>query len=184
MIKKSVLAIALLLLVTAGVAQASDLWFHVTVKENTEDANVSINLPLAFVEKALAMIPVEATETGSIVLGDEQVSAAELRDLWNSVQQVRDTNFVTIQKGDDVLRFSKAGRYLTVKGTAPDSEGTTIDVKIPASVVDALLSNGDNSLNLAAALEALAAEGEGELAAINSNDAKVRVWIDSFPEVR
>ena len=182
--KKALTALAFLSTLTLGAAQASDLWFHVTVQEASEDANISINLPLAFVEKALALIPAEATESGNIMIGDEEFDAQKLRDLWQSVQDTQDMDFVTIDTKDERLVVSKSGNYLTVKGTANSDDGANIDVRMPSSVVDALLDTDDNSLNLAAALQALAAEGEGELATITDDDARVRVWIDRLPEGR
>jgi len=181
---KSLTALACLTLLTMGAAQASDLWFHVTIQESADDANVSINLPLAFVEKALALIPAEATENGNIMIGDEEFDAQKLRDLWYSVQDTQDMDFVTIDSRDESLTVSKSGNYLTIRGTANSDKGADINVRMPSSVVDALLDTNDNSLNVAAALQALAAEGEGELATITDNDARVRVWIDRLPEGR
>jgi hypothetical protein len=181
-VKKAVTAFALLIALTVATAQASDLWFHVTIHEASEDANVTVNLPLAFIEKALALIPAEATESGNIMIGDEQFDAQKLRELWQSVQGAQDMNFVTIASKDENLVVSKKGNYLTIKGTANSAEGANIDVRMPSSVVNALLDTQDNSLNLAAALQALAAEGEGELATVTGDDAHVRVWIDRFPE--
>lgn len=183
-VKKAITAFALLLAATVGTAQASDLWFHVTVHEKTEDANVTINLPLAFVQSAISMIPAEASDTGHVMIGDEQFDAQKLRELWQSVQGAQDMDFVTIDSEDESLRVSKSGNYLVVKGTARSDKGADIDVRMPASVIDALLDTDDNTLNFAAALQALAAEGQGELATITGDDARVRVWIDQFPEAR
>ncbi|MEM9293267.1 MAG: hypothetical protein AAGD01_16410 [Acidobacteriota bacterium] len=174
-----------LLIAGATSAQASDLWLHVTVNEGTEDANVTINLPLSFVEQALQMLPEEEMRSGRIVIDDTEFSATKLREMWQAVQDAPDdVNFITVEEKDQVLSISKSRDYLLVKGEARSENGAQIDVRIPTAVVDALLSSeNDNELNIAAALQALAAHGEGELATITDDNAKVRVWIDPFPQV-
>lgn len=184
-IRKISVVFALLLAFAANNAQASDLWFHVTVNESSEDANISLNLPLSLVEKALAMIPAEVTDSSQLVFGDQQLTAQDLRDLWRAVQDTQDVNFVTVDNPDESLRVSKSGGYLTVRGTPNSENGSDIDVRLPFAVVDALLdTDHDGQLNFAGALRALADHGEGELATITDNDARVRVWIDSYPEAR
>ncbi len=178
-------AFALLLVCAFSSAQATDLWFHVTIDETDEGTNVSVNLPLSLVEKALSLIPSEVTESSNIMLGDQQFTANDLRELWRSVQETPDMDFVTVQGRDEDLRVSKTGGYLTILGTANNSDGSDIDVRLPFAVVDALLDTEDSGqLNIAGALQALAAHGEGELATITADEAHVRVWIDSSPESR
>ncbi len=185
MFKRTFAALALTLATTATTVQAQDLWFHVTVREQTENANVTINLPLALVEKALTMIPAEVTESGNVVLDDQEFNAAELRAMWQSIQGAKDMEFVTIDTNDENLRVAKNRGYLTVKGTAKNEKGSNIDVRLPLTVVDALLDTPeDNQLNVAGALRALAEHGEGELATVTDDNAHVRVWIDQFPEAR
>ena len=69
------------------------------------------------------------------------------------------------------------------KGRATENEdGADVNVQIPSSVVDALLSGEGEELNFRAAIEALAAEGEGELVTVNDDDDRVRVWVDHIAE--
>jgi hypothetical protein len=57
-------------------------------------------------------------------------------------------------------------------------------VRIPAAVVDALLSGADERFNLGAALTALAKTGEGDLVTVNGNNETVRMWVDSDADGR
>ncbi len=59
-----------------------------------------------------------------------------------------------------------------------------VDVKVPQAVVEALLSGEGDEIDLAAAIRALAARGEGELVTVDNKDAKVRVWVDQLAEAR
>src|SRR5271163_1885347 len=54
-----------------------------------------------------------------------------------------------------------------------------VEVKIPLSVVDALLSSGKDQLDLVAGLKALSAQGDTELVSVKDEENSVRVWVDS-----
>lgn len=178
-------ALALALGLTAGSAQASDLWFHLTVNEPGENANVTVNLPLAMIETALSMIPADVSQAGTISLGEEEFDARRLRELWQSLEDSDDMTFIKVDDKDESIRVAKDNGYLTVVGTPHTDQGTAINVRMPIAVVNALLDTADEGqLNIAGALRALAAHGEGELATITDDDAHVRVWIDNFPESR
>jgi len=178
-------AAAALILCAGLSAQASDLWVHVQVQEHGENANVSVNLPLSLVEKALSMVPEEANmEGGKIKLDDDtDFSISDLRELLDAVKDTPDATFVTVKTENETVNVSKAGGYLLVKTSESSEDGTRVDARFPLAVVEALLSNADEGvLNIAAALEALASHGTGDLATITSNDADVRIWIDNLPE--
>ncbi len=178
-----VLGLAALLMVSAGVAQASDnLWLHVRV-DGHDGEKVSVNLPLSLVEKAIPMIPDEHFRDGHFVLDDihmghgHHMSVEELRALWNELQSSPDMTFVTVEDHDQTVKVSKSGGYLLVD--TEDHGDSDVQVRVPLAVVDALLSGDGESLDIRAAIEALAAHGEGELVAISEDDEQVRVWIDA-----
>jgi hypothetical protein len=54
-----------------------------------------------------------------------------------------------------------------------------VEVKIPLSVVDALLSGGKNELDLVAGLRMLSSQGDTELVSVKDEESTVRVWVDS-----
>ena len=182
--KRLPLALAALLL-AAVPAQASDLWFHVKVQEGEGDhANVTVNLPLSIVERFMAAIPQEHFHDGNIVIDDAEFDAARLRELWREVQNTPDMTFVTVTSDNETVHVAKDNGYLVARTTERSAGGAEIHARLPLSVVEALLSGEGNTLNLQAALAALAAHGEGELVTVNERDSTVRVWIDSDPEAR
>jgi len=184
--KKKILALtAAALMLAAMPAAAADLWFHVTVVASDGDnANVTVNLPISMVEKALTMIPEEEMKDGRIVIDDAEFDAAKLRELWQEVKSTPDMNFVTVRTDDETVQVYKQGGYLVAHTTESTEDGAKVDARIPLSVVDALLSTDDNTLDLRAALEALVAHGGGELVTVSERDNQVRVWIDDIPEAR
>ena len=184
MTRKFSLAIALAFLcLTAVPTFAADLWFHVTVRETTGNAeNVTVNLPISLVESALSLIPAEEMKNGSIVIDSKEFDATKLRQLWQEVKNAPDMTYVTVQSNDETVKVAKENGYLVARTTERGGSGANVHARIPLSVVDALLSGDANTLDLKAALAALVDEGEGELVTVSDDSSHVRVWIDSNPE--
>ena len=179
--KLRVLFVAATLVIGAGAAQAdSDLWLHVKV-DGQDGEKVTVNLPLSLIEMALPMIPDEHFSDGDFILGGHghKLSISQLRDLWNELKSTPDMTFVTVEDGDETVTVSKSNGYLRVH---VDESDERVAVRVPESVIDALLSGGGESLDIRAAITALAEQGEGELVTVNGDDEQVRVWIDRSAE--
>jgi hypothetical protein len=111
-----------------------------------------------------------------------EVTTEELRALWEELKASPNMTYVTVEDEDETVQVSKDDEYLLVQTTERREEGDQVDIRIPVRVVDALLAGEGNELDLRAAVEALIAEGEGELVTINDNQDRVRVWIDQVAE--
>lgn len=184
-LRVSIAALALVSLFTATQASAADLWFHVKVDEAGGDQeSVVINLPIAIVEAALPLIPQESMEQGRIRIDSQEFDAEKLRTLWQQVQGSPDQTYVTVKSNNESIEVAKEQGYLIARTVESRAGGAKVSARIPLAVVDALLSGGDNTLNIQAALAALVAEGEGELVTVSDDKSNVRVWIDSNPEAR
>ena len=109
---------------------------------------------------------------------------AELRQLWNELQSAPDATFVDVEETDQKVRVSKSGGYMLVTAFEGGEKSQQVDVRIPAAVVDALLSGEGEELDIAAAVRALAAHGAGELVTVTDDETKVRVWVDGLAEMR
>ena len=183
---KKAFVIALLVVgVTAARASAEDLYLHVKVHDAKEDSHVNINLPLSVVEKSSAFIPSDARKSGKIRIDDEDVSVAELREMWAELLKHPDATWISVDEPDSKVRVSKRGNYLHIlandrKGDNGHSEN--VEIKIPTSVVAAMLSTSGDELDIAAAIRALAREGEGELVTVTGDDETVRIWVDAKSE--
>lgn len=169
-------------LLSAAGARAADLWLHVSVDEE-DGAKVKVNLPLALVDKALAMVPDEHVRDGRVVLDDVEWTVPELRALWQEIANSPDMTFVTVEDDGENVRVWKENGYLMVQ-VREDGDDSTVDVRVPGTVVDALLSGDGDQLDLSAALIALAAHGEGELVTVNDDRDRVRIWVDASAEAR
>ena len=177
-------ALLLLALTTfAGALQAESLWLHVKVDSGDADEQVTVNLPLSLIEKAIPMIPETAMEHGRIQFDKgTEITIADLRDMWADIQSQPDFIIARVESDRENVRVAKEGDYIVVRVDEDDSEN--VNVRIPVAVVDALFSGDGEQLNLRAALEALAAHGEGELVTVTDHDETVRVWVDAIAEAR
>ncbi len=182
--KRTIVAVALAALVLSGAgvlsAAEKDLWLHVKVEED-DDTKVTVNLPVSVLSKALPMLPDEHFKAGKMHLDDVDMSISEMRELWQEVQATPDATFVTVEGDGENVKVWKEGGYLMVSVIEGDG-GENVEVRVPARVVDALLSGEGDELNLVAAMEALVDEGEGQLVQVTGDNEKVRVWVDRVPE--
>ena len=167
-------------LVIAGAASASNLWLHVKVDE-ADGAKVTVNLPVSMIEKAIQMIPEEHLNHHGMHFSDHDLTPAQIRELWTELRDSPDMTFVKVEEeGEDVKVWKESG-YLYVS-VIEEHDNEKVDVRVPFAVVDALLSGDEDELNIEAAIQALAQEGEGELVTVTSDDDNVRVWVDSIAE--
>ena len=109
------------------------------------------------------------------------MSISEMRELWQEVQATQDVTFVTVEEGDEKVKVWKQNGYLLVSVIEGDG-GENVEVRVPARVVDALLSGEGEELNLVAAMEAMVDEGEGQLVQVTGDNESVRVWVDRVAE--
>jgi hypothetical protein len=164
-------------------AAASGQWIHVAVDESGPDGTtVRVNVPVELVSKVLPLIRHEGLAGGKIKveLGEEDMSAADLRAIWDAVRSSSDGDYVTVDGPKEKVRVTKRGGLLLVQAQESREKQERVEVEIPLAVVDALFSGTENDeLNLAAAVEALARHGRGNLVTVNDADSHVRIWVDS-----
>lgn len=183
--RRTTILSAILMAATLGLARqaaaGSDLWLHIKVNEKEGGARVSVNLPVSAVGKMAGALPSDAHH---IRLEGDDMDAADLRRMWEAVKDSPDAEFVTVEERDDHVRVAKRGNYLVIRADQGGERSSRVDVKVPAAVVEALLSGPRNQLNLSAALEALARHGEGELVTVDDGGDTVRIWVDRAAESR
>lgn len=188
-------------------------WVHLDM---TGQTTMSLNLPLAAIEAALAMAP-EAIVDGDGQLqlgGDREIPVTAIRAAWSQLRDVGDVVIADIQDGRQSVRVAREGDTIVVDVTGTDDEdaghqGDTdeaghedhadeeraehdgdrrgrvdfvgeVQVRVPVSVVDALLSGAGETLDLRAAIQELSAL-RGEMVQVNHPEGSIRVWIDESP---
>lgn len=154
-------------------------WLHVSVQERN-DESVKINIPLKLAETLLPILEDEGIDDelrAELRSHGNNFTLVDLRELWQVLRNQDNMDFVTVESRHENLRVGLQNDELVVLGDEDDD--STVDIRIPAAVVDALLSGTENELNLGAALRVLSEIGGGELLTIKDDDETVRIWIDN-----
>lgn len=175
-------AVAILFLSAAPLmAGTSERWIHVRV-ENVKgvSGDVSINLPIELASAALSAIP--SDEHHSKFHLQASVNGTDLRAVLDAVRNSPDNVFVTLERRDKEVSVAKSGRSLLIKIAdkpgAPYHLDKTVAIKVPVSVVRAMLGDNSDDLDLGAGIRALAREGEVDVT-MNNEKQTVRVWTDT-----
>ncbi len=181
---------AMLILVPTALQAASDSpWIHIEVREDGgSQTKVDLNLPLSVVQVALDVAPEKIISNGHIKIdhhGHHDLSIADLRRMWQELRDAGEAEFVTVEGEDEKVKVTRDGDTIRidVEDRSHHGESETVHVKVPVSVVDALMSGEGNELNLRDALELLKDE-RGEIVRVEGGDSDVRIWIDERKSVR
>jgi hypothetical protein len=171
----------------AAVLQAAgaDQWIHVKVDSKIGDEErVRVNVPLSLAEKILPAVQADCLHNGKVKIAGE-MNGVDLRALMDAIRSTGDSEFVSVESKHEHVRVAKQGAYMLIKvrdensGFKKGDKAETVDVKVPLSVVEALLSGGKDELDLAAAVRALRAQGDTELVTVNDGEETVHIWVDS-----
>lgn len=164
-------------------AQAPTAWIHVQVIDDQDaDARVNINLPLAAVEAALQLAPGTVSTEGRVRLGNDGVSIAAIRRIWEAVRGAGDAQLITVEEQDKRISVARKGDLIEVIIVEADQRGPVsnderVRAEIPVPVVDALLSGDGDTLNVRAALKELQGR-RGDVVRVEDGSKRIRVWID------
>ncbi len=182
-------------------------WVHVDVSGQT---TMSLNLPLTAIEAVLAMAPEAIVDgDGQLQLGGRrEIPVTAIRAAWSQLRDAGDIEIADIRDGRQSVRVAREGETILVdvtgtgdgddagdegdadEGGAERDEGGAlgrgrgfvgeVQVRVPVSVVDALLSGAGETLDVRAAIQALSAL-RGEMVQVIHPEGRVRVWIDESP---
>ena len=175
-------------------SQSAEKWLHVSVI--SKDANgetVRVNVPLSLAEKVLPAINKDKLQGGKVRVREFEMNGVDVRAILDAVKNTKDGEFVTVESRKENIRVAKEGGYIVVKvrdmkeprnveksdekPAAPFEE--RVDVRVPMTVVEALLSGAKDELDLVAAIRALSAHGDSILVTVEDRRNTVRVWVDS-----
>ena len=174
-------AFIMVLSATVLMGAQAQRWIHGQV-ENVKgvSGNVSGNLPIEMASAALSSIPTEHHQGRFHIEGS--VNGTDLRAALNAVRNSPDNVFVTMDRRDKVVSVAKSGRSLLIKiDDKPDFTrhfDKTVSIKIPVSVVRAMLSNNSDELDVGSGIRALTREGEVDVT-MNNEQQTVRIWTDT-----
>ena len=169
-----------LLSATTALAQEPERWLHVHIMSTGHKSEtVRVNVPLSVAEQILPAIHAHGLQNGRVKIAGKISRDVDLQALLNAVRQSPDNEFLTIVSDKERVRVAKSGEYLLVTVAENKEHSQNVDIKIPIQVVDALLSNGQEELDVLAALRVLKSFGNIELVKVTDQNQNVRIWLDS-----
>jgi hypothetical protein len=132
------------------------------------------------VEAVVALLPEADLAESRIVLGDEEVTVAELRRRWRRLE--RHPRGI-VETGADGARtvYRRRGDLLLIETTDPRPGGGRTAVRLSAAIVDALLSGHGDRLDLAAAVGAQGTARDGQVVVVG-DEGRVEVWVDGVAD--
>ena len=178
--KKALLTAAVVLTVGTWALAAENRWLHVKVEDGGEKAEiVRVNLPLSLAEKVLPAIHTKELNEGRVKVSEAKFKDVDLRAILEALRTAPENEFVTVESEHQNVRVAKSAGNLLVKVRNAKGKAENVEVTVPFTVVDALLSGGKDELDLLAAVRALGALGDTVLVTVNDEHSKVRIWVDS-----
>lgn len=169
--------VLLLLVPMLGPADASERWLHVRVEEDGGEESVSVNIPLQLVEAILPAIETDELRQGRFDWDEAEIDGVDLRQILEALRDAPDADYVTVRDRDESVRVAKEDGFILVR--VDEDEGDRVRVKLPLSVVEAMIGERHGELDLVAGLRALGEYDGGDLVTVESDDESVRIWIDS-----
>lgn len=157
-------------------------WLHIEVIEDDGDgANVKVNLPLSLAQIALEMASKMEGEVmidgGHLQIENCDISVRDMRRLWAELKDAGDADFVTVEEDDERVEIFRRGDSVFINVDSTDGR-EKVRMELPVSLVDALLSGDEESLNIAAAITELQAARPGDIITVQDGRDYVRIWID------
>jgi hypothetical protein len=168
--------VALLVLPAATHAETDTPWIHVRVEEAKKQSKVAVNLPLSVVEVALEAAPEMIESHGKIRFGEKHgMKLEDVRKIWAELSAVGDAELVTVEDKDETVKVWRKDDQVHVRVEKAGKE--EVRVQVPVSLVDALLSGEDDTVNIKAAVAELQKK-RGDIVTVSEPDTTVRIWID------
>lgn len=112
-------------------------------------------------------------------LHDADLNGVDLRALLDAVRTTADGEFVKVESPEEDVRVAKEGDHLLVRVRENHHQNQKVDVRVPMTVVNAMLSGSKDELDLVAGIRALSAYGDTALVTVDDKEESVRIWVDS-----
>ncbi len=161
--------------------QQSDRWLHVRVDSVDGKTDMArINLPISLAAVIVANVNHDQLQHGHIHLGQADINGIDLRAILDAVRTAHDGEFVTVKSHEQDVHVAKEDGHLIIHVTdTRSSDHQTVEVRVPISVVDAMLAAGGQDLDVSAGLRALAAHGDTDLVIMKDKRQTIHIWLDS-----
>ena len=184
-------------------------WIHLDMTGEQANMNLNLPLAAIEAALALAPETIVDSDGQLQLGGQREIPVVAIREVWNQMRGAGDVEFANIQDGQQSIRVAREGDTILVNVTGTDGEDAEhaggadgadaepgagehddaepghgalgeVQVRVPVSVVDALLSGAGETLDVRAAIQELSTL-RGEMVQVDHPEARIRVWIDESP---
>jgi len=139
-------------------AEEPTRWIHVRVVSTEPDGEmVRVNVPVELAEQVLPAIHTHELREGKVTINE----------------------FVSVQSKDENVHIAKEKGTMIIKVRQTKNSGEDVDITVPLPVVEALLSAGEDQLDILAGLKALRNYGDTDLVTVKEKKQTVHIWLDS-----
>jgi len=158
-----------------------DRWLHVrVVSAQPKNENVRINVPLELAAVVLNAVKDDHLHNGRLRIDLNNSKDVDIRAIFEAIRSTKDGEFVTVQSNDEDVRVAKQNGYFLVQVHDKNhGKKEQVEIRIPMKVAEAMMSSANNELDVAAAIRALASQGDTELVSVKDEEETVRIWLDS-----
>ena len=193
----------------AQAGQDPQPWIHLDMTGEQANMNLNLPLAAIEAALALAPEAIVDSEGQLQLGGQREIPVVAIREVWNQMRGAGDIEFANIQDGRQSIRVAREGDTILVNVTGQDGDGAEhegdadeddaehrdgdhehaehdrdaigeVQIRVPVSVVDALLSGTGETLDVRAAIQELSSL-RGEMVQVIQPEARIRVWIDESP---
>ena len=194
----------------AQAQQGPQPWIHLDMTGERANMNLNLPLAAIEAALALAPEAIVDGDGQLQLGGQREIPVVAIREVWNQMRGAGDVEFANIQEGRQSIRVAREGDTILVNVTGTDDEDAEhegdadegdaehrdgehegddgrdrgvigeVQVRVPVSVVDALLSGTGETLDVRAAIQELSSL-RGEMVQVDHPEARIRVWIDESP---
>ncbi len=168
--------VAMVLVAGGLAAEEQTRWVNITANEVSTGTNVEVHLPMGLVMGVIQGIKVDHFDQGKIDVDCD--AEIDWKQVFAAITGAPDGKFVTVDSPEADVRVSKEAGMVLVHVVEKTDEHAVVDVRLPVSTVASLAAAGGNTLDVAAFLASLDELPNGELVRVDSDDAKVRVWVE------
>lgn len=182
-IGSTLVVLAAAALLAPPVARAGDTqWLHVHIQEKGEKGEkIRINLPFSLIEAVLPLIDEDRLHGGKVRIDQDELDSEDIHAILKAVRKAEEGEYVRVDGIDENVRIAKQGEYLTVHVDEEREGGddpNTVRIRVPLTVLDAMISGDEDEIDVLAAIRALAEHGGGDFVVVNDDEDQVRIWID------
>jgi len=195
---RSRFAAAATVLLLSALAQAGShgKWINVHVRQASEQTTVDVRLPLDFIALALDAVDTPEFRHGKMRLdfkhhdrdgdvksdGDGKARADQPDVNWvtllKKMKDLPEGEYVKVDSPDAKISIKRAGGLFLIHVDEQKDEKTTVDVRLPVALLDAVSVDENQELDVKAFVAQLDKLETGDLVRVSGDDADVRIWVE------